>query len=223
MNKGSTTVHKISKFLRDEITYSNLKPGQHIKEADISKKFNVSRVPVREAFRLLQSEGYLEVRLNKGCFVSKVSHQYFIETSIIYRLLAPVLLEKAIPRYNKKTYAKADEILNKLEKSRDSQKSGYLQWDFAKIIYSPSDMKYLLEVFDDIYRHSIRLLNEFFDDSEHAGFKVTAHRHFMKLCSQNRKEEAINYWNDFLEKIISQIMLVKKIKKEPIKNNLYQK
>lgn len=223
MNKGSTTVQKISKFLRDEITYSILKPGQHIKEADISKKFNVSRVPVRESFRLLQSEGYIEVRLNKGCFVSKVSNQYFIETSIVYRLIAPVLLEKAIPRYNEQTYAKADKILNNLEKSRDSQKSGYLQWDFAKIIYSPSNMKYLLELFDDIYRHSIRLLNEFFENDEHEGYKVTAHRHFMKLCSQNRKEEAINYWSDFLDKIISQIMLVKKIKTEPIKYNFHKK
>lgn len=210
MNKGSTTVHKISKFLRDEITYSNLKPGQHIKESDISKKFNVSRVPVRETFRLLQSEGYLEVRLNKGCFVSKVSDQYFLETSIVYRLLAPVLLEKAIPRYTKKTYEKADKILSSLEKSRDFHKSGYLQWDFAKIIYTPSNMKYLLGVFDDIYRHSIRLLNDFFKNNEHEDFKVISHRHFMELCRQSRKEEAINYWNDFLEKIIAQIIMVKK-------------
>ena len=218
MNKGSTTVNKISKFLRNEITYLKLKSGQHIKEAEIAKKFNISRVPVREAFRILQSEGYLEVRHNKGCFVSKVSDEYFIQTSIVYTLLAPVLLEKAIPRYNKKTYEKADYILSKLEKSRDFYKSGYLQWDFAKVIYYPSNMKYLLGVFDDIYRHSIRLLNEFFENKDNEPFKVTAHKHFIELCRQNKKEEAINFWKDFIEKIIAQIMLVKKIKTE---TNIY--
>ncbi len=212
MNKGSTSVNRIAKFLRDEITFSNLKPGQHLKEIEVSKKFNVSRVPVREAFRILQSEGYLEVRLNKGCFVTKVSDQYFIQTSIVYRLVAPVLLENAIPRYNNKTYEKAEKILAKLEKSRDFQKSGYLQWDFAKVIYYPSGMKYLLKIFDEIYITSIRLLNEFFKDKESEEYKATAQRHFMELCSQNRKDEAINYWNDFLEKIIAQIMLIKKIK-----------
>lgn len=212
MNKGRTTVNKIAKFLRQEITNSRLKSGQHVKEADISKKFKVSRVPVREAFRILQSEGYLEVRHNKGCFVKKVSDELFIQTSIVYRLLVPVLLEKAIPRYNKKTYEKAELILTKLEKSRDFYKSGYLQWDFAKVIYSPSNMKYLLGVFDDMYRLSIRLLNEFFENKEHEEFKATSHRHFMELCRKNRKEEAISYWIDFIDKIIAQIMYVKNIK-----------
>lgn len=198
MNKGSTSVNRIAKFLRDEITRTNLKPGHHLKEYEISKKFNVSRVPVREAFRILQSEGYLEVKLNKGCFVTKVSDQYFIQTSIVYRLVAPVLLENAIPRYNNKTYEKAEKILAKLEKSRDFQKSGYLQWDFAKVIYNPSGMKFLLKIFDEIYITSIRLLNEFFKDKESEEYKATAQRHFMELCRQNRKEEAIIYWNEFL-------------------------
>ena len=35
MDKGSTTVNNIAKFLREEITYSNLKSGQHIKENEI--------------------------------------------------------------------------------------------------------------------------------------------------------------------------------------------
>ncbi len=212
MDKGRTTVNKIAKFLRQEITYSRLKSGQHVKEADISKKFNVSRVPVREAFRILQSEGYLEVKHNKGCFVKKVSDELFIQTSIVYRLLVPVLLEKAIPRYNKKTFEKAELILTKLEKSRDFYKSGYLQWDFAKVIYYPSNMKYLLGVFDDMYRLSIRLLNEFFENEEHEEFKATSHRHFMELCRKKRKEEAISYWLDFIDKIIAQIMHVKNIK-----------
>jgi len=212
MKKGRTTVNKIAKFLRQEITYSRLKSGQHVKEADISKRFKVSRVPVREAFRILQSEGYLEVRHNKGCFVKKVSEKLFIQTSIVYRLLVPTLLEKAIPRYNKKTYEKAELILTKLEKSRDFYKSGYLQWDFAKVIYSPSNMKYLLGVFDDMYRLSIRLLNEFFENKEHEEFKATSHRHFMELCRKKRKDEAIRYWIDFIDKIIAQIMYVKNIK-----------
>ena len=65
MNKGSTTVNKIAKFLREEITYSRLKSEQHLKEKEIANKFKVSRVPVREAFRILQSEGYIEVKPHK--------------------------------------------------------------------------------------------------------------------------------------------------------------
>lgn len=39
MNKECTTVHKIANFLRQEITYSKLKSGHHIRESEIAKTF----------------------------------------------------------------------------------------------------------------------------------------------------------------------------------------
>ena len=208
MKGNSVTVKKIAKYLRHEVTSNNLKPGEHIGESSVAKKFNISRVPVREAFRILQSEGYLEVIPNKGCFVKKISRDYIYETSIVYRLFSPVILEKAIPRYSKKTFEKADRILDKVEKSKDFNEIGYLLWDFAKVIYSPSNMKFMLEIFDDIYKHSIRVLNELFEDKDRATFKITAHREFIELCKQNKKDQAIKLWENFIDKL-SEILLTK--------------
>ena len=211
MDKGSTTVNNIAKFLREEITYSNLKSGQHIKENEISKKFNVSRVPVREAFRILQSEGYIEVIPNRGSFVKTITYSEILEMALLYQLLAPVMLEKSIPKYKEQTYIKADSILNKVEKCTDLNRLGYLLWDFAKIIYGPCKMKFILGLFDDIYLHNIRSLNEVFVIKQKKNYDTKPHRKFLELCRQNKTKEAIELWQAYVSKI-QQIILTDKKK-----------
>lgn len=210
--KNPNIVHKITNFLRQEITHSNLKPLQHIKEYQIAKKFNVSRVPVRESLRILQSEGYLKVIPHKGCFVKKISLDYLVETGIVYRQLAPYLLEKAVPNYTQNTYIKAGEILDKIENCDDLNKAGYLLWDFGKVIYGPSKMKFILGIFDDIYRHNIRLLNDVFEIAQKKNYDVAPHRKFLQLCRTNQKKEAIKHWSDYTTKI-EQLILDTSLKK----------
>jgi len=214
MNKGSTTVNKIAKYLREEITYSKLKSGQHLKESELSKEFNVSRVPVREAFRILQSEGYIDVIPNRGSFVKIITREHILEMALLYRLLVPAVLEKAIPNYNDKTYLKAEKILQKVEKCSDMNQIGYLLWDFAKVIYRPSKMKYLLGLYDDIYLHNLRSLNEVFEIKQKKHYDISPHREFLKLCMENKINEAIKYWEAYLAKV-QQIMLKDKKKVKP--------
>lgn len=178
----------------------------HISENTIAKELGVSRVPVRESLRILQSEGYLELKPNKGCFVKTISPDFVNQTAIVYKLLAPELLKKAIPNYTEKTFKKAESIIDKIEKSENNDDTGYLLWEFAKVIYTPSHMKFMIRVLDTIYQHSVRLLNEFFEDESKARFKLDSHKKFIELCKKNKTEEAIIYWSEFLsalEKLIN--------------------
>ncbi|MDZ4710893.1 MAG: GntR family transcriptional regulator [bacterium] len=196
--KTNTSVQKVAQCLRHDITYGNFKPFKHLKEAEVAKKYNVSRVPVREAFRMLHYEGYLDVIHNKGCFVKKISNDYIIQTATVYKLLVPVILEKAIPKYTKKTFERADKVLNKIEQCKNFSEVGYLIWEFAKIIYTPSGMPFTVSIFDDIYRQSVRVLNEFFETRENALFKVKAHKEFIELCKEKKTREAIIHWTEFV-------------------------
>lgn len=200
-NKNNTIVNKIANYLRQEITYSKIDSSEHIKESEIAKKFNVSRVPVREAFRILQSEGYIEVIPHRGSFVKKISRDYIKETAIVYRILAPLVLEHAIPNYKKATFKKAEDILESINNCKEVSKVGYLLWDFAKLIYGPSKKKFMLELFDEIYLHNMRLLNEIYELDQNKSYDVSAHRKFIALCKARKKDEAINVWKDHINRI----------------------
>ncbi|MEO8209696.1 MAG: GntR family transcriptional regulator [bacterium] len=208
MKNNNTTVDKIANFLRLEITYSNFKSGEHLKESEVAKKFSVSRVPVREAFRILQSEGYLDLIPNRGSFVKKITRNHILETGLVYQLLAPVVLEAAIPKYKEQTYKKAREIIRQVDKCKDFNKVGYLLWDFAKLIFGPSKLKFITGLFDQIYRNNIRTLNEVFEFS-HNNFDTSNHKKFLELCKKNKKEAAIKLWNEYINNIEQTMLKIK--------------
>lgn len=59
--------------LRQRIIRGEIAPGTALSEAEIARRFAISRQPVREAFIKLAEEGLVEVRPQRGTFVRKIS------------------------------------------------------------------------------------------------------------------------------------------------------
>ncbi len=66
-----TLPEQIAARLRREVLSNKLKPGDPLREADLSQRFGVSRGPVREAFRQLTQQGLLVLEPNKGARVAQ--------------------------------------------------------------------------------------------------------------------------------------------------------
>ncbi len=59
--------------IREQILAGGFAQGEHLVEARIAEQLNVSRGPVREAFKLLRSEGLLLDEPRRGTFVVSLS------------------------------------------------------------------------------------------------------------------------------------------------------
>lgn len=64
---------QLLRLLRDAIVRGELLPGTVVSEADIARRFGVSRQPVREAFIKLQEAGLLSIRPQRGTVVQRIS------------------------------------------------------------------------------------------------------------------------------------------------------
>ena len=64
---------QIHQWLRLAVITGHLAPGARVSEADLALAHGVSRQPVREAFIKLAEEGLVEVRPQRGTFVSRIS------------------------------------------------------------------------------------------------------------------------------------------------------
>ena len=64
---------RIAGALRRAIVDSVLAPGARLQEQDLAKRLGVSRVPLREAFRVLAGEGLVVIQPHRGAVVSKRS------------------------------------------------------------------------------------------------------------------------------------------------------
>ncbi|HIE07031.1 MAG TPA: GntR family transcriptional regulator [Desulfarculaceae bacterium] len=72
---------KIANFVREAIIVGKLKPGEKVSEAKLAEELHISRTPIREAIRMLESEGFVSIIPRRGTIVSEFSledlYEYF--------------------------------------------------------------------------------------------------------------------------------------------------
>ena len=73
----------IAASLRALIIRGTLAPGEHLGQAELATRFNVSKVPIREALKQLATDGLLQHDHNRGYFVTRLSLD---EAKQLYRL-----------------------------------------------------------------------------------------------------------------------------------------
>ena len=67
---------KITSILRKAIYAGEYKSGDELSLTDIAAQLGVSRTPVREAFQVLESEGLITLRMNKGAIVNTIDRKF---------------------------------------------------------------------------------------------------------------------------------------------------
>ena len=66
---------EVASTLREEIFAGALAPGSFVDEVALCKRLKISRTPLREALKVLTSEGLMRHEPRRGCFVSVVTEQ----------------------------------------------------------------------------------------------------------------------------------------------------
>ncbi len=89
---------EVADNLRDMIVEGNLAPGHRISEGDLCEQFGISRTPMREALKVLASEGLVEIKPNRGTRVSEITlediEEMFEAVSGIERLCGELATKK---------------------------------------------------------------------------------------------------------------------------------
>ncbi|WP_414444826.1 GntR family transcriptional regulator [Burkholderia sp. 22PA0099] len=70
----------VVEHLRNFIVEGTLEPGQKLNEREICEMLGISRTPLREALKVLEAEGLVDIAPNRGASVSKMSEAEIRET-----------------------------------------------------------------------------------------------------------------------------------------------
>ena len=91
---GST---RVAAYLREAILGGELKPGDRIRQEEVAERLGASRLPVREALRMLEAEGLTEHEAHKGARVPRLTPH---EVDVVYQMrerLEPLALTESLP------------------------------------------------------------------------------------------------------------------------------
>jgi DNA-binding GntR family transcriptional regulator len=116
------TSHRIATELKNQILKGKYPPGTRIRQEDIASEFDASRSPVREAFRILESDGLIKLIANSGAWISELSLADCEELYQIRERLEPLLLRLSLPNITKTQVSelnKINSLLNQVNSTED--------------------------------------------------------------------------------------------------------
>ncbi|MDP3967399.1 MAG: GntR family transcriptional regulator [Nocardioides sp.] len=133
---GGAASARVAAYLRNAILGGELRPGDRIRQEDIAAKFGASRLPVREALRMLEAEGLTEHEANKGARVPRLTQH---EVEVIYRMrekLEPLALAESLPALAEIDHERLDDVQRRIEDNDDLDRFLELDREFHLLTYS---------------------------------------------------------------------------------------
>ena len=177
--KKSILVDDVRNYIRDLIVSFHIKPGEQLNELELIKKMGVSRSPLREAFRLLEAEGFVVRHWGRGVFVREVTANDVHELFPIRAVLEGLAAELAASRLTEKELKNLGRITEKMEevaKAGDTRAYARLNFDFQKEIVKGARNKRLEEMIKNQGQQSMWFFFATLYFKKSLNFAMTGHR-----------------------------------------------
>lgn len=132
--------------LQKDILTGELKPGEKLTEQNLCKTYGVSRTPVREALRQLETDGLVENILNRGAFVIGMTDQDYEDMFELRKAYEIQAVKWAIARITEEEMDKLEETFEFMEfytLRNDIEKMLTINTGFHQVIYEASHNRML--------------------------------------------------------------------------------
>lgn len=151
------TASEIADSLAKMIAEGIYKPGMRIKEDAVCKEFEVSRTPVREAFRVLQNRGYLVYAPQRGFQVIDFTMEDLQHVFKIRGVLETLASEEAAANIDEEGIKRLIDINDRLLNVEEYMMMPQLDTEFHQIIASYTGDQFLMEYLESITNRTIML------------------------------------------------------------------
>lgn len=190
--------HDIADDLRrliEEVVYA---AGSPLRQEEIAARLGVSRIPVREAFRLLEADGLATVHANRGAFVAQPGRDAVAELFDVRLMLEADLLRRACPRISVTAYDQIATIDAQLAVTRIPLQWVRLDEQFHFAMYEAADRPQTLA----LTRTLRRSLNSYYLRYLEPGTRASAwraeHRALLRCLRRRDAAKAIRILHDHL-------------------------
>ena len=130
MTAGSPSLRHVTKLqfaygrLRDAIIRCELKPGERLVIDELARRFDVSIIPVREALRMLESEGLVVSVAHTGTTVAPVSRQLVVEVFAVLEGLETVSGRAAALAADVDDVARLEVLVERMDRALAGNRAG---------------------------------------------------------------------------------------------------
>lgn len=178
-------------YLLNRIRNGALKPGARLRAEEIATEIGMSRMPVREAFRRLDTEGYVTIRPNRGAVVTDHTFEEIQELFEIRSVLEGLAARLAAERIGPAEIEEMGELLRRMrlgQKNTDDWMSRH--WAFHEYICSLSGRKRLVREIERLHGALEPYLRLWFFHANRPVVAIKDHQNLLKVISTRNPDKA---------------------------------
>lgn len=143
----------LGEYVHQEVKRSILdgvyRAGERIRESDITAQLGVSRTPVREAFRRLQSEGLLKFEPQRGAVVADLNRQEVAELYAMRQFMEGFAARLAAQHATDSEIEAIEYILEQTKIVDDKiHEFNQINWELHHAIYAAAHNRFLIRSFE---------------------------------------------------------------------------
>jgi len=210
--ESQSTAELLAEQIRDAILVGSLKPGDRLIEQELSESFGTSRGPIREAIRILATEGLIELRKNRGAVVSAPTFDDVLEVYAIRMSLGALAIEHAC-HLSAQENLDLTEVTKKLEKIRkalggNSIKAVAADLEFQSALIALGALPRVTESFSQTAVDVgvfVQFLGIRYDATDHAAL-VKRHEKLLVAISKGDVDQAVYLWKNHIRTSVREFM-----------------
>lgn len=139
--------------LREQIFAKILAPGSWLDEQSLAEQFGISRTPMREAIKVLASEGLVTIKMRRGAYVTEVARKDLEQIFTILSLLEGEAARETASKASEEELNQLDYWHHRLEKAaadRDIEQFFEINGKFHELIQEIAGNRWMNGVIDDL-------------------------------------------------------------------------
>ncbi len=140
--------------LREMITRGEFRSGERLRLSQLARRFRTSEMPVREALRMLQRDGLVDMESHRGATVARVTWERVYEAVMIRMHLEVLAAREAVPHHDDDSLAALEGILRKMDQmARRNRALEFSEGNrrFHTLVYEPCPYGLLKEEIQSLW------------------------------------------------------------------------
>ncbi|WP_066501352.1 GntR family transcriptional regulator [Abyssisolibacter fermentans] len=176
--------------LLKSIIDGKLAQGTKLSEVHVAKQLNVSATPVREAFKKLASEGFIEIKPYCGAVVKNIDYEEIMEAYVVRESLEVLSIKLAISNISSETLNYLYKLINQYATVKTIEEYVNISNEFHLLIRKASNNRILENTLEDIEKIILRDRNISASNMERINEIYKEHKAILDAIKEEDIEEA---------------------------------
>lgn len=165
--------------------------GTPLRQDELAEKFGLSRMPIRDAIRQLESEGLVVQEPHKGATVATMTVDDIVEIFDMRAMAECCALNIAFDALAQKTIDELGVVVDKMDRTKSPDRLSELNREFHDLLYRGANRPRLQALIKSLHDSVDRYLRVLLVNLDYHTKSQEDHRRIVEACAARNREAAV--------------------------------